>query len=125
MMLPIRYGKCIWCIRPLNTSVADADDSATKEHIFPENIFGFVITKNCCKDCNSRLGNAVDLKLLADERIILAAREAGIKETELLSQYSGVGLDSLNRQARYTVMGTNFHCSIFRGSQNPRQNDCV
>jgi hypothetical protein len=93
----------------------DADDSPTKEDIFPKNIFGFVITKNCCKRCNSRLGNAVDLKLPADERIILAAREAGIKEAELLPQYSGVGLDSLNRQARYTVkdgkhrFNPNFH----------------
>jgi len=103
MMLPTQYDKCIWCIRPLNTAVTDAADSPTKEHIFPRNIFGFIITKNCCKECNSRLGNAVDLKLLADERIILAARQAGIKEVELLSQYSGVGLDALNRQTKYTV----------------------
>jgi hypothetical protein len=92
-------------VRPLNTAEADADDSPTDEHIFPQSILGVVTMRDCCKHCNSRLGCAVDKLLLADERIVLAAREAGINEGELLSRFSGMGFDSLNRPARYTVRG--------------------
>lgn len=103
MTLPIRYNKCIWCLRPFNASVIAADDSAADEHIFPASIFGVAKMRDCCKSCNSRLGHEVDVKLLADKRIFFAAREAGIKENELLSRYSGTGLDSLNQLEQYTV----------------------
>jgi hypothetical protein len=115
MTLPTRYNKCIWCIRPLNASEINVSDSPTDEHIFPVNIFGVVITRDCCKDCNSRLGNEIDIKLLADERILLAAREAGINENELLLKYSGTGSDSKGQQVQYTVkqgkwrLEPNFH----------------
>mgnify|MGYP003795896589 CR=1 FL=1 len=103
MLLQTQYGKCIWCMRPLNTAEADTDDSPTDEHIFPQSILGVVTMRDCCKCCNSWLGRAVDNMLLADERIVLAAREAGIKPDELLPRLSGSGYDSLNRPVRYTV----------------------
>jgi hypothetical protein len=103
MKLKSRFGKCIWCTNALRPRTPDAPDAATDEHIFPARIFGAVSTPDCCKDCNNRLGDTVDIKILADERIVLAAREAGIKEHDLLSQYSGSGLDSQQRPARYTV----------------------
>lgn len=103
MKLADRYGKCIWCVRSLNSSERGVANSPTEEHLFPESMFGVVVTLDCCKVCNSQLGRAVDEKLLKDERILFAAREAGLKETELWSRFSGRGLDSLNREARYTI----------------------
>lgn len=105
---------------PLNTADADADDSPTDEHIFPESILGVVEMRDCCKGCNNWLGSSVDKMLLADERIVLAAREAGIKPEELLSRFSGSGCDSLNRPVRYTVkhgqwrLEPSFHKQGFR-----------
>jgi hypothetical protein len=106
-------------MRPL-TAEAGKADSVTIEHIFPESLFGVVKTKECCATCNSSLGHKVDKRLLADERIVLAAREAGVKEGELLARFTGNGLDSLSRPAQYTVkngqwrLEPNFHPQGFR-----------
>lgn len=105
MLLPARYGKCIWCTRPLDTALGEVDASPTDEHIFPQSIFGVVKTRDCCKGCNSRLGHTVDKLLLADERIFVAARDAGVATSELLSRFSGAGTDSLGRLMKYTVKG--------------------
>lgn len=90
-------------MRLLNASEKNADNSQTEEHVFPESVFGVVVTRDCCKGCNSGLGSAVDPKLLKDERVFLAAREAGLKETELWPRFTGRGFDSLKREARYTI----------------------
>jgi len=89
----------------LNTAVSRiAADSPTKGTHLPPKYLWIYNYKNLLQGMQQSFrGNAVDdLKLLADERIILAARQAGIKEVELLSQYSGVGLGCLKiRQTKY------------------------
>lgn len=100
-----RYEKCIWCVRQLSDIATSDRRQRSREHVFPQNIFGRIWTTDCCVRCNSDLGAQIDLKFLDDERVFTAARDAGFSAEQVLNHFEGAGKDGLDRPTRYTVRG--------------------
>src|SRR5688572_16509784 len=84
MRLPIKRHFCIWCGTELREGVR------SDEHVIPDCLGGRLLSPDVCRECNSRFGAESDWKLLHDERIYHAAREAGLSHDELLRNYEGI-----------------------------------
>lgn len=89
-----RSNICIWCERRFLPNGLNQDRTVnfgpverTKEHIIPGNIFGGLITLDLCKDCNDRFGSRMDHELTCDERVFMAAKDAGVNIKEYLKRY--------------------------------------
>lgn len=52
--------KCIICKK------IKEDGEFNKEHIIPESIGGSLTIENVCKECNSKLGEEIDSKIVND-----------------------------------------------------------
>lgn len=81
------------------------------EHIIPTNVFGRVITTDLCKCCNEFFGALTDHSLAHDQQIVLAAKRAGMKETDLWPSFEGT---------QRTPKGRNIRIAYSKGTFQPK-----
>ena len=66
--------KCIICKKIKN------DEEFNNEHIIPESIGGSLTIDNVCKECNTKLGDEIDSKIINDFLICLGLLNGNLKD---------------------------------------------
>lgn len=110
-----RHRSCIWCERRFlphgfkqDRTVDFGPVERSEEHIFPQNVFGRLVTLDLCKDCNDMFGSRVDHHLLRDERVITAAAKTGIDNKALLKRFHGNQSTHEGRKFQVTLQNGNY-----------------
>lgn len=97
MRLREKHHSCIWCGKVFWVVVR------SDEHVIPDCLQGRLRCPDVCKKCNSTFGSSSDWKLLNDERIYLAARDAGMSHDELISKYEAIATTAWGLKIKLAV----------------------
>jgi HNH endonuclease len=118
MKLQSIHTECIWCKKRLIQSglLVDCDQRfgprpRSDEHIIPKNLFGKLATVDLCKCCNDNFGLFCDHALVKDDKIVEAAKRAGLEITDLWPQFYGTQM---------TPKGRKIKISYNKGSFKPK-----
>lgn len=101
------HNYCIWCDRLLCDRGSAVDCNAvagprprSEEHLIPACLFGELVSFDLCKCCNDFFGATCDHALLNDQRIVEAAKRAGINVRELWSRFEITQMTPSGRRVR-------------------------
>ena len=115
MKLRSTRSDCIWCGRRLIQSGFPIDCGEnfgprprSDEHIIPQSVFGKIITTDLCKCCNDHFGTICDHALGKDQYIVLAAKRAGVNETELWSKFDAIQRTPSGREIKIAYSDKQF-----------------
>lgn len=86
------YQNCLFCPKDLSD-----DKNRFREHIIPENIFGFWKSKDICQECGKHFGDDIDDLTLKHPLIIEALKELNLSNKQIddrLLNYYGIDKSS-------------------------------